>query len=103
MAGIGEVCMCVSTYVLVRQQPQDPFPIPEASLESQRGYFQRSPVDSTTPTNRQSTSLPVKRHGIRLGTASSSYVPETLLKCFWARSRSCLCSTPVEKDIGVSG
>ena len=49
------------------------------------------------------TSLPVKRHGLRVGTASSSYVPESPLKCFWARSSSCRCSSPAEMDSVLTG
>lgn len=38
-----------------------------------------------------------------MGTASSVYVPEMLLKCFWARSSNCRCSTPAETDSSVTG
>ena len=37
-----------------------------------------------------------------MGTASSVYVSETPLKCFWARSTSCRCSTPAETESMVT-
>lgn len=102
------MCTRVGTRVLVRQHPQDPFPTPEASLESGRqpcsqGSFQRPGLRPPPPATRRPTSLPVKRHGARVGTVSSSYASETLLKCFWARSSSCRCSTPAETEGAVMG
>ena len=67
------------------------------------GAPKRSRLRALPPPTKQPTSLPVKRQGVRVGTASSAYVPERLQKCFWARSSSCRCSTPAKTDGRVTG